>query len=102
LIGRAARQGDPGSAQRFLAATDMLLVRHDPVLAREIAAIPIPSIPNPSIPIHRHEEWAGAALRRFVQRLDSLQRKMEAARRQQREELYKQDDWREEILRDLA
>ncbi len=102
LIGRAARQGDPGSAQRFLAATDMLLVRHDPVLAREIAAIPNPSIPNPSIPIHRHEEWAGAALRRFVQRLDSLQRKMEAARRQQREELYKQDDWREEILRDLA
>jgi preprotein translocase subunit SecA len=92
LIGRAARQGDPGSAQRFLAATDSLLVRHDRTLAREIAKIPVNS----------HGEWTGTAARRFIHRLDALQRKIDGARRRQREELFRQDDWREEILRDLA
>ncbi len=92
LIGRAARQGDPGSARRFLAASDPLLTRHEPALASEIAR-------GPGVGLY---EWTGSSLRRFVQRLDSLQQKMEASRRQQREELYRQDDWREEILRDLA
>jgi preprotein translocase subunit SecA len=35
LFGRAARQGDPGSAQMFAAADDELLVRHAP-LARKV------------------------------------------------------------------
>jgi preprotein translocase subunit SecA len=34
LFGRAARQGDPGSAQLFAAADDELLLRHAPVARR--------------------------------------------------------------------
>ena len=34
LYGRAARQGDPGSAQMFASAEDDLLVRHAPVLRK--------------------------------------------------------------------
>ena len=101
LIGRAARQGDPGSAQRFLAASDSLLVRHDPALANAIADCRANAEAEP-LSDGQGGEWSGLALRRFVQRLDTLQRKMESARRQQRQDLFQQDDWREEILRDLA
>jgi preprotein translocase subunit SecA len=37
LIGRAARQGQPGSAQFFLSLEDDLLVRHNPTIAARLA-----------------------------------------------------------------
>jgi preprotein translocase subunit SecA len=39
LMGRAARQGDPGSSQLFVSAEDALITRHGPWMARYISKV---------------------------------------------------------------
>jgi len=83
LIGRCARQGQPGSAQFFLSLEDDLLVRHAPTLAVRLAKItPVPSGELPA-------KVASHFLR--------TQRKVETADREQRRQLAKYDKWLDEL-----
>ncbi len=87
LIGRAARQGDPGSCQLFASADDRLFTRHAPALAE------------------RMKRLAGASgeIRADLSRdISAVQRRVENAHAKQRRQMFAHDDWLETVLRDLA
>jgi preprotein translocase subunit SecA len=87
LIGRAARQGQPGSAQFFLSLEDELLARHAPEIAaklRRLAATPDGELPATT---------AAHFLR--------TQRKVEAADREARRALAEYDRWLDELKQAL-
>ena len=84
LIGRTARQGQPGSAQFFLSLEDDLLQRHAPALAARLAQNPSDELP------------AGTATH-FLH----TQRKVETADREQRRQLAKYDHWLDELKQAL-
>jgi preprotein translocase subunit SecA len=77
LIGRGARQGEPGSAQFFLALDDHLLTRHAPDLAARLARRPV----DDSLASH------------FLR----VQRKVERHDREARRQLAKYDAWINEL-----
>ena len=81
LIGRCARQGQPGSAQFFLALDDDLLVRHGQKI----------STPNAD------GELPGEVAKHFLK----AQRKAEAADLQQRRQLARYDQWIDELKQAL-
>lgn len=84
FIGRAGRQGDPGSAQIFIACTDELPRRHTPgliSLVRRSAGV---------------QELTNTALALRVFRL--AQRRSEARDRRNRASVLRQDDWIEKHL----
>jgi preprotein translocase subunit SecA len=82
LIGRAARQGEPGSAQFFLSLEDALLERHVPEIARELAARHPGAIELPP---------------RTSQVFPRIQAKIEARHRHQRADLARQAKWINEL-----
>ena len=83
LIGRCARQGQPGSAQFFLALDDDLLARHSP---------------NFTAPrTNADSELPGEIAKHFHR----VQRKVEAADRQQRRQLAHYDEWLDELKQAL-
>jgi preprotein translocase subunit SecA len=82
LIGRAGRQGDPGSAQRFASLEDDLPVRFAPGLARLAAG--------------GAEELTGSGRARAV--IAVSQRRSEARDRAGRRGVLRQDDWIERYL----
>ena len=84
LIGRAARQGEPGSARFFLSLEDDLLQHHAPALAARLAGTADDELP------------AGAASH-FLR----TQRRVEAADREQRRQLAKYDGWLDELKQTL-
>ena len=87
LIGRAARQGDPGSAQCFVGADDDLIQAFRPELGKRIKALAA----------------ADGELRRELGReLDGVQQRAEQQRFQQRCDLYRQDQWMNEVLTTIA
>jgi preprotein translocase subunit SecA len=87
LIGRAARQGNPGSCQFFVSAEDELLRDHGPALARKLVKIPPgEGIVDPAIDAE----------------VDRLQDRLEQAGYVQRRNLLRQDNWLEEIIEKLA
>jgi preprotein translocase subunit SecA len=72
LIGRVARQGDPGSAQFFLSSSDDLFVRQAPELCRRMSALPHSSgelLPDLSREIRAVQSRAELAARRLRQEL---------------------------------
>lgn len=81
LIGRAARQGQPGSAQFFLSLEDDLLQRHAPTLAARMAATA------------RGGELPSASARHFLR----TQRRIEALDRTQRRALAARHRWLDEL-----
>lgn len=87
LLGRAARQGDPGSGRFFVSAEDELVGSYGPELAAALtdqaAAAPV----------------SGAA---WARRLARLQRKVERHDAQQRRDLLAHDHWLDELLVDLG
>ncbi len=83
LIGRCARQGQPGSAQFFLALDDDLLVRH--------AVAFTPPVKN------KDGEFPPNIAAHFLR----AQRKVEAADRQQRRQLAHYDQWLDELKQAL-
>ncbi len=92
FIGRAGRQGDPGSAQMFLSLEDELITKFVPVLARalrmrakskELGLGPRPAPTPGEIRASRH----ALAVFRFAQRLS------EARDRRNRASVLRQDDW---------
>ena len=83
LIGRTARQGQPGSAQFFLSLEDELLQRHAPALAERLAK----SDAGPG------GELPGRLSAHFLR----VQRKVEAADRAQRRALAEHHRWLDEL-----
>ncbi|MEZ6234806.1 MAG: hypothetical protein R3B68_11505 [Phycisphaerales bacterium] len=83
FIGRAGRQGDPGSAQTFVSLDDEIVRQHAPALAATVAARP------------GGEERSGAlALRVF----EIAQRRAQARDRRNRASVMRQDDWIDKYL----
>jgi preprotein translocase subunit SecA len=87
LIGRGARQGQPGSAQFFLSLEDDLLARHAPEAARELA----------TTPVDKHGELPFRAAAHFLR----TQRKAERLDRDQRHALARNDEWVDELKQAL-
>lgn len=79
FIGRAGRQGDPGSAQIFVSLEDELVQRHAPLLARTLRVRV------------REAELRNTALAARLFRL--AQRRSEARDRRNRSAVLRQDDW---------
>lgn len=88
LIGRSARQGQPGSAQMFVSADDHLLKHYDPELAGEIANAPC-------------DEF-GQVSSDYTKRIDRLQQKVERIRYNQRLQIAERDNWLQETRQSLA
>ncbi len=87
LLGRAARQGQPGSGQFFLSLEDDLLRRHAPELAQRLAKI--------------SPDAEGELPVRIASRFLRTQRKVENADRDRRRQLAKYDEWLDELKQTL-
>jgi preprotein translocase subunit SecA len=87
LIGRCARQGDPGSCQFFASAEDRLIAAHSPRLARRMRRL---AQPNGEIAADLSSEIA------------SLQQRIERKHFSARRRLVARDHWVEEVLSKLA
>ena len=85
LMGRAARQGDPGSAQAFTSLDDELPMRHSPGWLRERTRTALAA------------GWPGAK-RVAVALIDSAQRHSESTAFRQRRQVLQNDVWVEESL----
>jgi preprotein translocase subunit SecA len=81
FIGRAGRQGDPGSAQIFVSLEDELVRLHAGGLSRLLRSG------------GREEELRGAPRRRALLVFRMAQRRAEARARRSRAEVLRQDDW---------
>jgi preprotein translocase subunit SecA len=82
LIGRAARQGQPGSAQFFLSLEDDILARFGGGIAEKLAAL-----------THRDGELPASTAAHFLR----AQRKLEASDRESRRSLAEYDKWLDEL-----
>ncbi len=82
LVGRAARQGQPGSAQFFLSLEDDLLVRYGSKIAERLARQP-----------HHDGELPAETAAHFLK----AQRTLEAADREARRALAEYDKWLDEL-----
>jgi preprotein translocase subunit SecA len=87
LIGRTARQGQPGSAQFFLSLEDDLLQRHASALAERLA--------------RTRTDGAGELPPKFAAHFRRVQRKVEAADRAQRCTLAEHHRWLDELKQAL-
>jgi len=87
LIGRAGRQGDPGSGQFLLSLEDELVQLHGPRWARRAARAPQP------------DPLAGG---NWVHMFDRTQRRLERLHLTIRRDLMTHDDWMEKALRRLS
>ena len=81
LVGRAARQGQPGSAQFFAAATDALFVENESALQHQIA----------------RRAGANGEARDFSRELDALQSAIEARNFKQRQDMILRDYWMDSV-----
>jgi len=88
FIGRAGRQGDPGSAQMFMSLDDELVKLHMP---RAVPLLRAAAAGGPS-------ELAGAARAAALAVFRLSQRASEARDRRMRAQVMKQDDWVEKNL----
>jgi preprotein translocase subunit SecA len=86
LVGRAARQGDPGSCQFFVAADDQLVALHAPAVAHRM----------------RRAAGSGEASTDFSSEIARLQRKVEQLHFQQRRQMFAHDRWLDQVLSTLA
>ncbi|GJL80453.1 MAG: hypothetical protein DHS20C01_00870 [marine bacterium B5-7] len=83
LLGRAARQGDPGTGRFFVSAEDALIRDHAPDLA---------------VTMTQRVRRDGESSRNYQREIKELQQRIEARRFEQRRHLYKRDQWMEKIL----
>ncbi len=88
LVGRGARQGQPGSAQFFVSADDYLVVTYAPELVKEMKSAR--ARPNAELSP------------RFGRRFDRLQDEVERLRYEQRLSLAERDKWAEDTRKNLA
>ena len=85
LLGRAGRQGDPGSGQFFVAADDELLQRYSPSFARRLQHA-----------VDDQHDWA------YDRRVSRLQSVAERANFQRRREAMREELWLQEINASLS
>jgi len=78
LIGRAARQGNPGSAQFFVAPEDELIATHAPKLAQRIKS---------------YAKSNGETRKSFSSDIASLQGQIEQKQYMVRQAMVRQDHW---------
>lgn len=88
LVGRGARQGQPGSCQTFLSADDHLIVAHSPELATRMR--------------NAKADANGEISARFGQEVSELQKIVEKLRYEQRLALAQRDQWLDDIKSNLA
>ena len=86
LIGRTARQGQPGSAQFFLCLEDHLIATHAPALTAEVA---LKASPDGELPASVARHWR------------TIQRKVEALHCRQRRALAHHHQWINELKKAL-
>lgn len=82
LIGRSARQGQPGSSQFFIAATDEIIENYAPSLSRKIA-----SRCNPS----------GESRTNFAKEIAALQMAIESKQYANRQAMMRRDVWMDSV-----
>lgn len=87
LIGRCARQGDPGSCRLFVSAEDELIADHGPLLAHRM---------------DRSGDPSGEIQVDLSAELARLQRRMERRAFAARRQLYARDHWLEEVVSKYA
>lgn len=87
LLGRCARQGDPGSCQIFVTSEDELLARFDSPLAVQLS---------------RRANSNGEVMDFDRGMIERLQRQAERSAREQRRQLRQQDSWLQDVLQTLA
>lgn len=87
LVGRAARQGEPGSSQVFISAEDRLIQRHAPSLAHRI---------------RRQADASGEVQVELSAKIAAVQRRVERQKAKQRQQMFAHDDWLESILEKLT
>jgi preprotein translocase subunit SecA len=87
LTGRAARQGDPGSCQFFVAADDSLIARYGPWLGQTMAEL---AGPNGEIETDLSRQVQG------------VQRDAERQSYARRKQLFMHDHWQQQVLNRLA
>lgn len=87
LAGRAARQGDPGSCQFFVAADDQLLTEHAPSLRQKIVD---------------HANANGECRRDYSEEIESLQRNVETKAFDSRKKLVRQESWFDNVRETVA
>lgn len=87
LIGRCARQGDPGSCELYTSADDVLLQRHGERLAKQL---------------RQQADHLGEIHRPLSQEVSRLQAVAEDQAREVRRQLMQQDAWQSEVLNVLA
>ena len=86
LVGRSARQGDPGSCQQFLSAEDELVAKYAPELAQKII-----DAADPSGECHcNHTDAIG-----------QLQTRIEASNFATRKQIVQSDAWFDTIRQTL-
>ena len=86
LIGRSARQGNPGSCQFFVSAEDELLVTYGEDVAQQLT--------NTAGSSEDKADWSGPVRR--------VQRKAEKTRYEARCALFQQDQWLNDVLSTVA
>lgn len=86
LVGRAARQGDPGSYQLFVAADDNLLVRHAPGFAARM---------------RKSADDSGEVHLDVAGEIRAIQRRVENEQAAVRRRMFDHDSWLESLLADL-
>lgn len=87
LLGRAARQGDPGSYQAFVSADDALLVRYGPDLSKRMQRLAGPD---------------GEIAADLSAAVDAVQRRAERALEEQRRQTLAAGQWWEDTLARLV
>ena len=87
LVGRAARQGDPGSCQQFASSDDELFTRYAPSLSARI---------------QRLADADGQCQTELAGDVAALQHRVECTKARPRQQLFAHDDWLEGVLRDLT
>ena len=86
LLGRSARQGDPGSCRRFASADDDLIRLHAPRLSRHMRKL---------------ADAQGEIHRDFSHAIETLQRRVEQVHRQHRRQMLRYDAWMEDVMANL-
>jgi preprotein translocase subunit SecA len=87
LIGRCARQGDPGSGQFFVSAEDSLITLHSPVLARQMK---------------RLADDDGEIRIDLSAQVRAVQKQAERAGRLKRQSVADYDEWRMDLISKLS
>lgn len=86
LVGRSARQGDPGSCQYFASAEDELIAKYSPELAKRIAA---------------DVDATGESPQDYSREIAPLQRRVEALHFDMRKRSVQSDAWMDQLRETL-